>query len=67
MKKVNPYIDIKDINSTLDDLVSNINVEFDSNILQDKLDDVVIKRLVTERVTISRIKNILNQMTITED
>lgn len=61
MSRMKDYLEIGEINQILDELLSNINVEMDLAVVEDLLDDVKIRRLVTERITVKRIKNILTQ------
>ena len=56
------YLELTEINEILDNLKSNVDNEFDVAVLEDKLDDRKIVRLSAERVTIRRIRNLINQI-----
>ncbi len=62
MSRQKDYILIGDINSTLDKLVSYTDIEMDNAVIEDKLDDVKVRRIAAERVTIKRVRNIFNEM-----
>ena len=58
MKKYNWELD--EINDVLDTLVGNTNVEMDVAVLEEDLSNDKIRKIATERITIKRIKSILN-------
>ena len=60
--KKKDYLDLEEINVTLDKLIENTNTEMDLSVLEGKLDVEKIRKIATERVTIKRIRNILNSI-----
>lgn len=56
------YLFIDDINNELEKLVSYIYSEMESHVLNDELDVTRVNRLAIERVTIERVKSILNEI-----
>jgi len=60
MEEKRGYLNIEEINDTLDLLSSNIDIEMDEIMSACDLDNDKIRMFVTERVTIKRIRSILN-------
>ncbi|NIQ13158.1 MAG: hypothetical protein GTO02_01735 [Candidatus Dadabacteria bacterium] len=67
MNKKQQILHIDDINNKLDELVEQLNAEIDSLAVTGDIDHKKIQLFVTERVTIRRIKLIINNLIVEEN
>jgi|1_EtaG_2_1085319.scaffolds.fasta_scaffold03556_8 hypothetical protein len=59
MEDKRDYVYVNEINEMLDTLINNINEEIDSLVRSDKLEYKSLVRLSSSRVTLKRVKSII--------